>query len=306
MDSIIFILGWILIAIAQALPLRVVAELGRIGGLLFYLIDGRHRRVAMKNIELCFPEKSSSEVRALVKENFKRVGESYTSAIKTASMSEEQVAKRLECVEPSGLLSPQEVKDSNNILFAVGHFGNFELYPQLGLFWPDYRSVSTYRGLNQPGLNRLLKKLRANSTCEFFDRRFESGKLRAAMSGSGVILGLLSDQDGGDRGLQLPLFGQNCSTSPAPAIYALRYDCVLCPAFCYRIAPGRWRIETGTRIPTHEDGTPRTTEAIMRDVNAAMEEAIRKDPANWFWVHDRWKRGRANPDSEYRLPQCGG
>jgi len=298
MNSIIFILGWSLISFIQVLPLRVAAELGRIGGLLFYLIDGRHRRVAMKNVGLCFPEKSSDEVRDLVKENFKRVGESYTSAIKTASMSEEEVRKRLECVEPPGLLTPQEDEESKNILFAVGHFGNFELYTQFGIFWPAYRSVSTFRGLNQPSLNSLLKKLRANSTCEFFDRRSESGKMRAAMSGSGVILGLLSDQDGGDRGLQLPLFGHNCSTSPAPAIYALRYDCVLCPLFCYRIAPGRWRMEAGERIPTHEEGKPRTTEAIMREVNAAMEEAIRKDPANWFWVHNRWKRGRANPDSE--------
>jgi Kdo2-lipid IVA lauroyltransferase/acyltransferase len=27
----------------------------------------------------------------------------------------------------------------------------------------------------------------------------------------------------------------------------------------------------------------------MRDVNAALERAVRRDPANWFWVHRRWK-----------------
>ena len=30
----------------------------------------------------------------------------------------------------------------------------------------------------------------------------------------------------------------------------------------------------------------------MRDINQAFEEAVRRDPANWFWVHDRWKAAR--------------
>jgi KDO2-lipid IV(A) lauroyltransferase len=27
----------------------------------------------------------------------------------------------------------------------------------------------------------------------------------------------------------------------------------------------------------------------MLDVNRAFEAAVRRDPANWFWVHNRWK-----------------
>ncbi len=40
---------------------------------------------------------------------------------------------------------------------------------------------------------------------------------------------------------------------------------------------------------THENGVARPIEAIMRDVNAQFEAAVRRDPANWFWVHNRWK-----------------
>ena len=51
----------------------------------------------------------------------------------------------------------------------------------------------------------------------------------------------------------------------------------------------RWRIEAGARIPTREEGRARAIEDITRDVNTAFEAAIRRDPANWFWVHNRWK-----------------
>jgi KDO2-lipid IV(A) lauroyltransferase len=134
--------------------------------------------------------------------------------------------------------------------------------------------------------------LRDASGCLFFERRFEGGKLRAAMNRPGMMLGLLCDQDGGERGLQLPFLGPNCSTSPATALFALRYDCLLYSAICYRVGLAQWRIECGDEISTHSEGKPRSSEAIMRDVNAALEVGVRRDPANWFWVHNRWKRGK--------------
>jgi KDO2-lipid IV(A) lauroyltransferase len=42
-----------------------------------------------------------------------------------------------------------------------------------------------------------------------------------------------------------------------------------------------------------EGGHPRSVEAITTDINRAFERAVRKDPANWFWVHNRWKPFRS-------------
>ena len=92
--------------------------------------------------------------------------------------------------------------------------------------------------------------------------------------------------NGGRRGLFL---GHDCSTSIAPAVFALRYHCPLHTAICYRVGLGRWRIEVGDEIPTREDGNPRTVDAITEDINQTFEVAVRRDPANWFWVHNRWK-----------------
>ena len=61
-------------------------------------------------------------------------------------------------------------------------------------------------------------------------------------------------------------------------------------AICYRTDLARWRIEVGPVIPTHdEQGQERTIEAIILDVQREYEVEVRKDPANWFWVHRRWK-----------------
>ncbi|MCL4789501.1 MAG: hypothetical protein KJ070_22375, partial [Verrucomicrobia bacterium] len=77
-------------------------------------------------------------------------------------------------------------------------------------------------------------------------------------------------------------------------------------AICYRIGLARWRIEVGDEIPTHKHDQPRTTKDIMGDVNRAFEIAVRRDPANWFWVHDRWKQSHPaapSPQSVVASPE---
>jgi len=101
--------------------------------------------------------------------------------------------------------------------------------------------------------------------------------------------------------LWVPFLGRECSTSAAPAVFALRYDATLYTAICYRTSLARWVIEVGDQIPTEENGKARSVEEITRDVNRAFETAVLRDPANWFWVHQRWKpkksRTRSVPSS---------
>lgn len=292
MDTLLYWLARLVVGGLQALPLTTVARLGRAGGAVAYVLDGRHRNVAKRNLAACFPEKSIPEVAALAKENFRRIGESYACAVKTASLSVEEIDRVLELSGVEKLQLRREDGTPRSAVFAVGHFGNFEVYARTQRAYPGHQIATTYRSLRQPGLNHLLQQLRARSGARFYERRTDATALKAAMNGGQIALGLLADQHAGDGGLRLPFFGHDCSTSAAPAVFALRYGCPLYTSICYRIAPGHWRVEYGDEIPTHAQGRPRSLEDISRDVNGAFEAAIRRDPANWFWVHNRWKPGK--------------
>ncbi|MGB0581676.1 MAG: lysophospholipid acyltransferase family protein [Limisphaerales bacterium] len=285
MNTLLYLVARVLIGCIQCLPLRLVALLGRLGGTLGWIIDRRHRNAAVENIQASFPDRTATEVLAIAKENFKRIGENYACAVKTASMTDEQVRKVLGGVHVDRYLD----NETRSWVAAVGHFGNFELYARSHLFIPDIHSATTYRGLRQPALDKLLLHLRRQSGGDFFERRKEGSLLKERMRDGKVILGLLADQHAGNRGEWLPFLGRECSTSAAPAVFALRYDCPLHTAICYRVGLARWEIEFGEEIPTKSDGKPRPITEICRDMNAALEEAIRRDPANWFWVHRRWK-----------------
>ena len=288
MDSLLYYLGLGVVKFFQALPLPWVARLGRAGGSLAYWLDARHRRVAIRNLSASFGgDRTPAEIRELAKENFKRLGENYCCAVKTAAMTWAELQGCLEFVGLENLQSADGVPQSR--IFAIGHFGNFELYARAKHVLPQYQFATTYRALKQHGLNRLLLELRQRSGCLLFERRVDADALRAAMSHQNLILGFLSDQHAGGSGAWASFFGRVCSTTTAPAIFAQRYKLPLHTAICYRTNLGRWRIEVGNEIATARGNERRSAEEVMLDVNRAFETAIRRDPANWFWVHNRWK-----------------
>ncbi|HVK57296.1 MAG TPA: lysophospholipid acyltransferase family protein, partial [Candidatus Kapabacteria bacterium] len=179
-----------------------------------------------------------------------------------------------------------------NIVGAIGHFGNFELYARLAKPVTGWQSATTYRAMNQPGLDSIVQKLRANSGCIFFERRRDATALRESLQAGGIFVGFLSDQHPNKGGVLVPFMGRPAATTTAPVVLAQRYDAPLFPVICYRVAPGRWTVEIEDEIPTKSGESRRPVDEITADINRAFETAIRRDPANWFWVHNRWKKPR--------------
>ena len=170
---------------------------------------------------------------------------------------------------------------------AIGHFGNFELYARFHQFAPGYQCATTYRALKQPALNRLMQDLRERSGCLYFERRTDGPLLRAAMTRPGIILGLLADQS--TSGLRGPFLGHDCSTrSRRPFLRCVTIANCTPPSASASGWPNGGSNSAKKFPRTKTAGRVRSGD-IMRDVNRAFEAAVRRDPANWFWVHRRWK-----------------
>ena len=80
------------VSLVQMLPLKLVALIGRFFGFFFYYIDRRHRRVAVNNLLACLSNShSKKEIMFIARENFCRIGEVYLSALKTASIPDQEI-----------------------------------------------------------------------------------------------------------------------------------------------------------------------------------------------------------------------
>src|SRR5919198_766501 len=99
MSALLYFFARGAIAVLRALPLRVVARIGRIGGGFAWWLDARHRRVALDNLNACFGgEMSPQPIRAIARENFRRLGENYCCAVKTAGLDEDRIRGIVEVV----------------------------------------------------------------------------------------------------------------------------------------------------------------------------------------------------------------
>ncbi len=235
MNFLIYWLGRGFIAVVQTLPLRLVARAGRTAGTAAFYLDARHRRVALHNLEWCFGgEKSGAERRAIALENFRRLGENYLGAVKTAAMPADALRPHFDFAGAENILPHEAEAGPQSRVVAIGHFGNFELYARFGQFVPVFKCATTYRAFKQPALNRLLMWLREHSGCLFFERRRDGSALKAAMSDTGLLLGLLADQS--SRGVRIPFLGRDCNTSTAPARFCAALQL---PAAFGHLLPGR-------------------------------------------------------------------
>ena len=289
-DALLVTVARVAVFFLCILSVRSAARLGRLGGGLAYHLDGRHRRVAIRNLTLTFETtKGPAEIAAIARENFKRIGENICAAINLSSMLPEDVGRFLDIAESGSVASSSALREKN-VLLASGHFGSFELFAHLAKRYPQFRHASTYRGIRQPRLDEFMCNLRTRCGTALFDRRTASEALKRELSAGGVMLILFADQSDRRNGIELPFLGRPAFTNRGPAIMAARYQCALFAPICYRVGLGEYRIEMGEPIPTRDsDGRRRTIEAITRDINATHEAAILRDPANWFWVHNRWK-----------------
>lgn len=294
-----------LVAVLQALPLGLVARCGRAGGLLWWMVDGKHRGLVKRNLAAAFPEKSAGEVAGIARETFKRIGENALSAVKTASMNDADLLQVCQLVGVEKLPKAGLPNSPSNLVGAVGHFGNFELYARLAKPVTGWQSATTYRAMNQPGLDAMVQKLRASSGCIFYERRRDAAALREALGQGGLFVGLLSDQHPNKGGVLVRFMGRECAATTAPAVLALRYDAPLFPVICYRVGLGRWAVEVGDEIAVREGSEARSVEAITLEISRAFEAAVRRDPANWFWVHNRWKKPRIKRKTHAEA-QCHG
>src|SRR4026208_749131 len=122
MDWLLYIPVLLLVRVLQSLPLRVVARIGRHGGGLAYWIDARHRRVALRNLEMWLgSEYSRDKLRAIAKENFRRRGENYPHAIKPAAMTAQQIKSHLQFAGLDKLYPKKFGASAPRRVVAIGH-----------------------------------------------------------------------------------------------------------------------------------------------------------------------------------------
>ncbi|TDU70979.1 lipopolysaccharide heptosyltransferase II [Prosthecobacter fusiformis] len=268
------------------LPLALVWYLGRILGSIGFYLAPKYRRLAKHNLRIAFgSQRTEHWIHHTAKAHFQSLFSNILCGFKLPMMKTADVERRV-TVEGNEY-NHEAMAQNKPILYMVAHLSCWEVITQVPQLFAFGRTpAAVYQPLRNPFLNALLIRRRRLQGFTLFNRQDGfNGPMKHMKEGG--CLGILVDQHAGDHGIWCPLFDRLASTTPIAAMMTHRARGVLVPVAIYDDGPGRWRMVFGAPVETGE--SKQTVEGLTLAMNQRLEKMVRRQPENWFWVHNRWK-----------------
>jgi KDO2-lipid IV(A) lauroyltransferase len=269
--------GWCAARTPAWFQRRVGRALGRV---LWHLLPSR-RRVVEANLALCFPELDDATRATLARENLAQTGMGGFEFLRAwwGRVSNDSPRYTL-----SGLEHLEALRaDGRGVLLVSAHFVHLELCARL--LCGRTPVAGMYRPHGDAAMEWAVKRGRLRYACAMFAR----DELRPALKHlkAGGILWFAPDQESrrGDS-VFVPFFGRPAWSLTSTHQLARLSGAAVCPFFHERLADGSYRLEV--QAPLADFPSKDATVDTAR-VMAALEAMIRRAPAQYLWLHQRFK-----------------
>ncbi len=264
------------------LPWPVLYRLGRgMGGLTVHVHNAR-RRIAQRNIALCFAQRDARQQRRLLDAHMRELGMMLIEFALGWMGSRRAIARLPVTIEGLEHLHAARAQ-GRGVLLVGGHFTHLELCARL--VSSRIRIAGMYRRMDSGVFEWLVLRARLGYAEAMFDKDDLRGTVKYLRSGG--ILWYAPDQDMRSKdNVFVPFFGVPAATITATHHLARLGRALVVPFFHRRLPDGRYAL----RLEAPLDPFP--TEDVRADtarVNQLIERMVRAAPEQYLWVHKRFK-----------------
>ena len=261
------------------LPTSWHPAIGKSCGKLLFIFAGGRKKIAQANLALCFPNLSKMEQQKLLRDNFLHLGRSLIETGIAWFWSNEKIQSQIN-YEITGLdlLLPKGSNKGNLIIFK--HSQHLELDARLLAMNTPMYGVS--RSHNSASMNKIQDKGRLSSLKDTADKNNPRKFMKWLKSGKNVLYAI--DQDyGWDHSVKLNFFQQEAATitTTKKIIDATNSNLLFINSY-YENNKLILKIELIDHLDL--DST-----ALAQKINDIMEEKILLHPAEYLWIHRRFK-----------------
>jgi Kdo2-lipid IVA lauroyltransferase/acyltransferase len=291
LDYAVYVLVRFLVCILQALSWGCALQLARGLGWLAYHLNRRHRLVALDNLRWSFGHLDGRALDRLVRGCYLHLTTMMVEMIRLPRVLHRHNINDYCTHAAEGDLDRirRLANSTRPKLVLTGHFGNWEIL-SYATGMAGFHGGIVARRLDNPYLDRFLKHFRRKSGLVLLDKAADYARILEMLAGNDN-LGILGDQDAGQRGLFVNFFGRPASTFKSFALLSLEYGAPILVVAAARVGqPMRYRVYLEDVImPEDYAGHPDAVRAITQRYTDALERMIRRHPEQYFWLHRRWK-----------------
>ncbi len=250
--------------------------------ILLYFVLTRRKKIGLENIELALGCNTTEAKRILFKTYLyfaKMV------ALNIKYLGNKDFIKRHFSIE--GLENfKQAMSYSNTVIFTTAHFGNFEMLVCAFAILEQPITVMV-RPLDNAALDNIVWSLRESCGNEIVSARLSTFNFTKMLKNNN-ILGILSDQYGGAKGLEVEFFGRPAKCSEGIAVLSYKNKTPILPAYL-KEENGRFTIVIEKPIYSPNEPFKQALHTIMRNIYIEFEKWIKNEPTKYLWMHNRWK-----------------
>ena len=264
------------------LPLPILGRLGEAAGSLLFLLAGRRRRVSLINLRLCLPEVPTAQRRRLARQHF----QAYARSILERGVlwwAPEARLRRLIRVEPR--LPLQTLRQHPTILLCP-HFVSLDVAGvAVAMATPG---CAMYAPQSNPLFDHALRRGRSRFHPVALVERAQGIRPILRAMREGLPFFMCPDMDFGLRdSVFVPFFGVSAATLTASARIAGMTGARVIPVTATYLPNYQgWHVRF---FPAWKNFPGPDPVAATRRMNQFIEQQIRQTPAEYFWVHRRFK-----------------
>jgi KDO2-lipid IV(A) lauroyltransferase len=265
----------------------------------------RGRARALENLHASFPDKDEQWYETMGQKSCESIAMLAVDVLFTPRLVKKnnwRQYSRFKNVERAKWLS----KETKGLLFVTGHYGNFELIGyMMGLFGFNVYSIA--RPLDNRFISEYLYGVREHAGQKIIDKR-GAAELFDEVAISGATLCFIADQDAGQKGIFVDFFARLASTYKSIGLLAITNNIPIVIGYGRRIN-NRFFFEIGvTRIIFPGEWADKDDPLlwVTAEYTKAIEEFVREDPSQYWWLHRRWKHRPKNEETAKITPTAGG
>ncbi|MEZ4871487.1 MAG: lysophospholipid acyltransferase family protein [Bdellovibrionales bacterium] len=261
--------------------------LGDAFAILWWDVLRIRRKVVLENLQIAFPEMSSTEKNKIARESIRNMGRGLIEYFKLPFLNKDNYSQ---WIQFEGLETVDKaLAAGKGVCLLAGHFGNGD-FCLAGLSLRDYQCILISKHFKVAWINDVWFGLRSKFGTRFIEPRNSTSQILKALRSNEIVIFVQDQFMGPPIGCRVNFFGKETGSAMGLAMIARRTGAKVIPLYQYRAGGEQHVMRFEEEIPFEEKESKEDTIQFMTQKYTDFIEAkVKEDPKQWMWVHKRWK-----------------